>query len=120
SLGVGLFCASRLITWLRAEDLLTFVEPASGRIDDPLGYPNASAALPVMGMLGALLLSSLREAPAAVRAAALPVAVFLAEFSLFSQSRGAVVGGILALAVMFALAGDRGRLAVRLAVGGLL
>jgi hypothetical protein len=120
SLGIALYCASRLVTWLGARDFLAFIEPASGRIDDPLGYPNASAALPIMGMLVAALLSSLRDAPAAVRAAALPVAVFLAEFSLFSQSRGAVVGGVLALAVLFTLAGDRGRLAVRLAVGGLL
>ena len=117
SLGVALICASRLVTWLRADDLLAFVEPASGRIDDPLGYPNASAALPVMGMLGALALSSVRETPPAVRAAALPVAVFLAEFSLFSQSRGAIVGGVVALVALVVLAGDRGRLAVRLAVG---
>jgi hypothetical protein len=120
SLGVALYCASRLVAWLGSGDLLPFIEPASGRIDDPLGYPNASAALPVLGMLGALALSSVREAPAAVRAAGLPVAVFLAEFALFSQSRGAIVAGVVALVVLVALAGERGRLALRLAVGAAL
>jgi len=71
-------------------------------------------------MRGALVLSSAREAPAAVRAAALPVAVCLAEFSLFSHGRGAIVGGVVALVVLVAFAGDRGRLSVRLAVGAAL
>lgn len=114
SLGVALLCAGRMITWLGADDLSRFFEPASDRMSDPLGYPNATAALPAMAMVPALLLASLREVPAWARAAALPVAVFLGEFALFAQSRGALAGGLVALVVLVALAGERLRILVRL------
>jgi hypothetical protein len=116
SLGVALLCAGRLITWLGADSLTPFFESASARMSDPLGYPNATAALPAMAMVPALLLASLREVPVYVRALALPVAVFLVEFALFAQSRGALGGGLVALLVLVALAGERMRILVRLGV----
>ena len=45
ALGVAALCAGRLITWLGARDVLTFFSP-DGRLFDPMGYPNATAALP--------------------------------------------------------------------------
>src|SRR3954463_14394634 len=67
SLGVAALCAGRLFTWLGASDVLAFFS-ADGRLNDPIGYPNAAAALPAIALFGALALSSLREAPVAARA----------------------------------------------------
>src|SRR6185503_9464248 len=78
--------------------------------------PNASAALPAMAFIPALVLASVRELPWWARAAALPVAVFLVEFALFAQSRGALVGAVAAVAVLVALAGERLRILLRLAL----
>ena len=116
SLGVAIFCLTRLGAWLSADDLLRWIDPSSGRFNDPLGYPNASAALPAMALLPAVALSGIRAMPFAVRAAALPVAVFLAEFAIVPQSRGAIVGTAVGLAVLFALSGDRIRLLARIVV----
>jgi hypothetical protein len=116
ALGVAALCAGRLVTWLGASDLLRFFEPASLRMNDPLGYPNATAALPAMAMLAALTVASLREIPAWARAAALPVTVFLAEFALFAQSRGALGGVVVAALVLVAFSAQRLRLLLRLAV----
>jgi O-Antigen ligase len=116
SLGVAVFCATRLGTWLGAESLARWLDPSSQRINDPLGYPNASAALPAMALVPAIALSSIRALPAVVRALALPVAVFLAEFAVLPQSRGALVGAAAAIAVLVAVSGDRVRLVVRLLV----
>ena len=116
SLGVAIFCATRLGAWLSADDLLRWIDPSSGRFNDPLGYPNASAALPAMALLPAVALSAIRAVPFAARAAALPVAVFLAEFAIVPQSRGAIVGAAVGLAVLFALSGDRIRLLLRIVV----
>jgi O-antigen ligase len=116
AVGVAVFCAARLNVWLDTSDLSKFLDPSSGRFNDPLGYPNASAALPAMALVPAIAISSIRAAPPAARAVALPVAVFLAEFAVLPQSRGAVVGAAAALAVLVALSGDRIRLCLRLVV----
>jgi len=113
SLGVALLCAGRLVVWLEADSLTKFFESASARMSDPLGYPNATAALPAMAMIPALLLASLRDVSVWIRAAALPVAVFLVEFALFAQSRGALGGALVALVVLVVLAADRMRILVR-------
>jgi hypothetical protein len=116
ALGVALLCAGRLVVWLGADDLTRFFESASARMSDPLGYPNATAALPAMAMIPALALSATRGVSVWIRAAALPVAVFLVEFALFAQSRGALGGALAALLVLVVLAGERMRILVRLAV----
>src|SRR3954468_18150309 len=115
SLGVAVLCAGRLITWLGASDLLRFFT-VDGRLNDPIGYPNATAALPALALSVALVMASTRTIPAAVRALALPIAVFLAEFAVLPESRGAILGALLAIPVLLAFAPDRGRLLVRLAV----
>ena len=119
SLGVAALCAGRLFTWLGARDVLVFFSH-DGRLNDPIGYPNAAAALPALALFPALAISSLRTAPRYVRALALPVAVFLAEFSLMPESRGAILGTLLALPILVAAAPDRGRLLARIAVVALL
>src|SRR4051812_341045 len=113
SLGVAVLCAGRLITWLGARDLLTFFSP-EGRLYDPMGYPNATAALPAIALFPALALSALREIPVWARAAALAVALFLAEFAVLPVSRGAILGVLVALPFVIAAAPDRWRLLGRL------
>jgi len=88
----------------------------SGRLVAPTGYVNATAALWATGAVTALVVAAdaLRSVP--VRAAALGVAAALAGATLLTQSRGAVAGAVVALAVAFALMPHR----IRLAVGTLL
>src|SRR4051794_25159193 len=113
ALGVAALCAGRLITWLGARDVLTFFSP-DGRLFDPMGYPNATAALPAIALFPALALSALREIPVWARGLALAVAVFLAEFAVLPVSRGAILGVLLALPFVIAAAPDRWRLLGRL------
>lgn len=81
-----------------------------GRYLDPIGYSNGVSALPVMAIFPALWLCSRRGASVGARAIFLAAAVFLAEFALLPQSRGAVVGFAVASVVFVALAPDRLRL----------
>src|SRR5204863_1263449 len=81
SLGVAALCAGRLFTWLGARDVLVFFSN-DGRLNDPIGYPNATAALPAIALFPALTLASLRTVPPVLRALALPLSVFLAEFAV--------------------------------------
>src|SRR5436853_4060704 len=115
SLGVAALCAGRLFTWLGADDVLAFFS-SDGRLNDPIGYPNATAALPAIALFPALALASVRSIPPVARALALPVAVFLAEFAVLPTSRGAILGILLALPIMVWAAPERARLLVRLAV----
>lgn len=128
SAGLGLFSAATavicLLTLLRAlgsDDL--FGTYLTGFFDfrwsEPLGYPNAIAALAVIAAIGPLVLSTRSELGVGWTAAALAVATFLAGFALLPQSRGAVLGGIGAVAAALLLAPWRWRLVWRLAVVGL-
>ncbi len=96
-----------------------------GRLVDPTGYANASAALMAIGILPALLLASRRELPAAARVAMLTAAGPLLGIFVLTQSRGGVAS--LALVLLLALALIPGRLRllipvalVALAVGAVL
>src|SRR5436190_3589334 len=113
SLGVAALCAGRLFTWLGAGDVLVFFS-SDGRLNDPIGYPNATAALPAIALFPALALASVRSIPPVARALALPVAVFLAEFAVLPTSRGAILGVLVALPFVIAAAPDRWRLLGRL------
>lgn len=62
----------------------------AGRLDAPIGYPNATAALFLLGFWPALFLASRREAPWAVRSLMLGVAGGLAALALLPQSRASV------------------------------
>ena len=60
------------------------------RLADPTGYPNATAALFLLGVWPALALSAHRQLPPWFRGLLLASAGMLAEISLIPQSRGAV------------------------------
>ncbi|HEY5262211.1 MAG TPA: O-antigen ligase family protein [Solirubrobacteraceae bacterium] len=113
---IAIFCLVGLIHALGAPHLDPFFDQL--RYATPLDYPNATAALAVMGMWPAVLLSNSRELPEWVRVCLLAVAVFLAEFSLLPQSRGALLAlaATTPLAVVFAA--DRLRLLARIAIVG--
>jgi hypothetical protein len=116
SLAVAVFCAVGLAQATAAANLTRFFVDL--RYSVPLDYPNATAALAVMAMWPALILSTRRELPRPVRAALLPVAVFLTEFAFLPQSRGALAGLVLTAPLVLAAAADRIRVLTRIAVVG--
>jgi hypothetical protein len=116
SLCVAGYCAAGLGQATSASNLTRFFVDL--RYSVPLDYPNATAALAVMGMWPALILSARRELPGWVRAPLLAVAVFLCEFAFLPQSRGALAGLVLAAPLVLAAASDRVRLLIRMAVVG--
>ncbi len=116
SLGVGAFCVAGLLQETGASNLNPFFEEL--RYSTPLHYPNATAALAVMGMWPALILSARREVPRWVRPGALALATFLAGFALLPQSRAALVGLVLTAPLALIAASDRLRLLSRMAVVG--
>ncbi len=71
-------------------------------LEQPLGYSNANAAMWLMAAWPALALAACREVPAWLRAIFAAAVVVLADASLLSESRGAVVsaGIVLALALL--------------------
>ncbi|MBS1868209.1 MAG: O-antigen ligase family protein [Actinobacteria bacterium] len=87
-----------------------------GRLLMPTGYPNATAALCLMGALPALVLASRRERDPALRIAALPVGGVLLAASLLTQSRGAALSAAVVLALALALVPSRLRLLAPLAL----
>ncbi|MEO7197379.1 MAG: O-antigen ligase family protein [Solirubrobacterales bacterium] len=89
-----------------------------GRLIDPAGYQNASAALLIGGLWPALLLSSRRETPWQLRGLFLAIAGLLAQLAVLPQSRGAVLVLPIALFLYLAIVPSRLRtLAVMLPVG---
>ncbi len=116
SLAVGAFCAIGLLQATSTSHLVSFF--VGYRYATPLHYSNATAALAVMAMWPALILSARRELPGALRVAFLPVAAFLAEFALLPQSRGALAGLILTAPLVLLVSSERLRLLTRMAVVG--
>ena len=118
SCGVAAICAVRLLDAMGASDPSGFLDPTTRRPNDPMVYPNATAAVAVMALLPALVIASRRGVPAAVRGGMFAVATFLGTYALLPQTRGAAVGIALALPVLVFLSPDRIRLLVRLLVAG--
>jgi hypothetical protein len=116
SVGIAAFCAIGLAQATSASSLTPFFEQL--RYATPLNYPNATAALAVMGMWPALIFSARRELPGWVRVAFLAVAVFLAEFALVPQSRGGLLGLVVTALLVLLTCSDRIRLLTRMAVVG--
>jgi O-antigen ligase len=92
---------------------------ADGRLVDPTGYANASAALMAIGILPAVILASRPELAIGWRVAALTVAGLLGGMLVLAQSRGGVAGLALALLLAFALVPGRLRLAIPVAIAAL-
>jgi O-Antigen ligase len=67
----------------------------SGRLSFPISYPNAQAAVFLIGFWPAVVLAALRRSPLLARALALATATAIASGWLTAQSKG----GVLALAV---------------------
>lgn len=116
SLGITAFCAVTLARASSAAALTHFF--VDGRFSLPMDYSNATAALAVMGMWPALILSSRREIRPWLRAPLLASAVFLACFSALPQSRAALLGLILTAPLALLASSGRGRLLTRMCVVG--
>jgi hypothetical protein len=86
-----------------------------GRLAAPVGYENASAALFLVAFWAALLVVVHRPAPRWARAIMLATAGILLQLTILAQSRGALVAGVVTLALAVALFADR-----RALVGALL
>lgn len=112
-LGTVAVCAVSIVGASGGSPADYFIE---GRYLDPIGYSNAVSALPAMALFPAIWLCSRPGAGMASRAGFLASAVFLAEFALLPQSRGAVIGCLVAFVVFVALVPGRLRLILPLLV----
>ncbi len=81
-----------------------------GQLAATLGYHNATAALGTIGALGAILIGSSGKQLPVVRAGLAAVAVLCLEVSLLANSRGWLYTLPVIVAVLFALAPNRGRM----------
>jgi tetratricopeptide (TPR) repeat protein len=86
SLGVGVIAVVTLIQ-LRDPDAVhrIFVE---GRLTDPTGYVNSTAALFTIGAIVAIAIAARKEVPFGLRAALLTLATASLQASVLSESRG--------------------------------
>lgn len=89
-----------------------------GRLVEPTGYVNATAALMAIGAVPALLLASRRELAPALRVAMLTASGPLLAIFVLTQSRGAVPALALALLIALVLLPGRLRLLVPVAIAG--
>ena len=78
-----------------------------GRLAAPVGYENASAALFLVAFWPALVLAAHRPAPAWARAILLATAGLLLELTILTQSRGALVAGVVTLILAIVFVWDR-------------
>lgn len=85
------------------------------RWQQPTGYANTAAAIACMGFWPAVVLSTARRTPAALRVALLAVAAFLLDFSFLPESRASLVV-VLVVPIVVAFAPERGRLLARIGV----
>jgi O-Antigen ligase len=93
------------IAWALAGDApAVFVD---GRLEAPIGYENASAALFLAAFWAAVLVAARRQTPSIGRGVLLAAAGLLLELTILSQSRGSLVAGAVTLAVAVALVRPR-------------
>src|SRR4051812_2219649 len=81
----------------------------SGRLSFPISYPNAQAAVFLIGFWPAVVLASLRRAPIAARMLALAGATAIAAGWLTAQSKGGPLGSAAPAALVFWLPPRRRR-----------
>lgn len=89
-----------------------------GRLAAPISYPDGDAALFLSACLALVVLASRRQARASLRLLAGAGAVVLADLSVLSQSRGALVWLPCALVVYLAVARNRLRALAHLVLVG--
>ena len=83
-----------------------------GRLDSPVTYPNAAAALFLVGFWPAIGVAARRALPTLVRALGLGAATALLAGWLLAQSKGGVIALAVSAAVFFAVTDARLRAAV--------
>jgi hypothetical protein len=89
-----------------------------GRLSEPIGYQNGACALLIGAFWIALFLATRLDLHAGVRAVGLGAAGILAELSLLTQSRGAIVAVPVCLGLYLLLVSGRLRALVSLALVG--
>ena len=98
---------------LAAVVLLTGDDPGryldNGTLEYPLGYRNANAAFFAIAVWPAVGLAATRELDWRLRALSLATATLCLELSALSESRGATIAGVVALAVYVVVSRDRAR-----------
>ncbi|MGZ4308735.1 MAG: O-antigen ligase family protein [Gaiellaceae bacterium] len=82
------------------------------RLSFPISYPNAQAAVFLIGLWPAVVLAARRESSVLVRSLALAAAAASSAGWLLAQSKGGVVGIAVSAALLFALSPARLRLLV--------
>src|SRR5215210_265708 len=75
----------------------------SGRLSFPISYPNAQAAVFLVGFWPAVVLAAQRRSPALARALALGAAAAIAAGWLTAQSKGGVIALAISAAILFAV-----------------
>ena len=108
--GVGVVWFLEVVSEPSARDFM------GGRLANPTGYQNANAALFMMALWPALVVSSRRGAPVVVRALALATATFLAQLAFLCQSRGALFAVPVLVLAMLVLVPGRLRTSVAVAL----
>jgi hypothetical protein len=90
-----------------------------GRLQEPLGYWNATGAMAALGLAPALWAFTRREGGPLLRGLAVPAGTVLASVVVLSYSRTALVVAVLALAAWFVFCPGRLRAALMVGLSGL-
>lgn len=106
AVALGGLAALVLVTYLRV-----LIDPGdtflAGRLDDPVGYRNGTAALFVLAFWPLLCVAATRRVAAALRGPAFALAVIALGLAFLTQSRGALIGFAIGGAVALAVGPDR-------------
>ena len=117
ALGVAILGFGTLVAAARSDDAGEYF--IGGRLIEPIGYVNGTAALFALAFWPALFIASRREVPTLLRPVFLAAAGILVQLALLPQSRGAVLAFPLVLLVYLALVPGRVRSVVFLLPVGL-
>jgi tetratricopeptide (TPR) repeat protein len=117
ALGVAILGFGTLVAAGRSDDAGEYF--IRGRLIEPIGYVNGTAALFALAFWPALFIASRREVPTLLRPLFLAAAGVLVQLALLPQSRGAVLAFPLVLLVYVALVPGRLRSVVFLLPVGL-
>ena len=108
--GGGLAVATALAFRYGAHPGVYFVD--NGRLDWPITYPNADAAMFLVGLWPGLVLAAERRLPAVARGLALGAAAAALAGWLLTQSKGGGIALAVSAAIVFAVSPSRLRLLV--------
>jgi len=104
--GLGLATAVTLV-WLLTGDGVSLI--LAGRLAEPIGYRNGTAAFFAMAAVPLICAAASRTTPVAARSLAFGLAVAALGLAFLTQSRGVLLAGALGMAVAIALGPDRVR-----------